>query len=123
MTQPKMTAERLKRLMELSAEDAFGALSEDPSLWDDIAQGLRQAYACEQSGIVGALEACTHEANDTNCQDWPHGRECYACAGDEQRAEAITRYRELAGGGCSVCTPERKCPDHGASLIDFGPGA
>jgi hypothetical protein len=39
--------------------------------------------------IRSALTAPTHEANDYNCEDWPIGRGCHGCEGDELRQRAI----------------------------------
>ena len=39
--------------------------------------------------IRAALEACTHEANSYNCEDWPPGSGCAGCRGDKEREGAV----------------------------------
>jgi len=39
--------------------------------------------------IKTALLAPTHEANDYNCEDWPPGKECEGCEGNELRQKAL----------------------------------
>jgi len=44
--------------------------------------------------LEAALEAPTHEANDYNCQDWPPGSGCEACAGDAVREAALRLVKD-----------------------------
>jgi len=39
--------------------------------------------------IRAGLMVATHEANDFNCQDWPPGKGCRGCEGDEKRRIAL----------------------------------
>lgn len=75
--------------------------------------------------VVRALEAAQGLLEVSPCQN--------GCASDDmtcasRRMEVAIRELDalvpegVGGDGCSACTPERKCPDHGASLIDFGLG-
>ena len=56
-----------------------------------------------------------HDFTGWDCTPWAHfqSRYCTICKQVENRTLEPIKH------DCEFCTPERCCPDHGATLIDY----
>ena len=95
-----------KPLGRIEAGFALAAAEVDADRWCEVAEVL--AEGCR---------ACTHEANDYNCQDWPPGNGCSGCDGDEKRKAALARFDALVDEDADkwcTCNDEHTCEGHRA---------